>query len=427
MNPYNGNYGQTIQTDGKVNIDMAFLGHMVVTAAEAVATSGTGIKTATNLLATAQTIITGITDPAVPRALSVVGNVSGITGNVLIIGKNYNDEVITETIALNAATPVFGAKAFKNVTSIALPIRVHTPVSQIETATVVGAIIAGGNASVVITAAGMTGTPKTISVPVIGTLQVETSTVAGVIAPAGAGNATVIVTAAGMTGSPITLSVAVANDDTASDVAGKIRTAMGLNANIAAFFAITGATSHIILTRLAATANDLTMNISVNNGTCSGLTPALTSADTLAGVVGDTATIVAGKIIAALNLDAAVTALFTVGGTGATVTLTKIIPVADDGTLNIATDNGTCTGLTTAGTSVNTLNGVPYDKVSVGFNDIMGLPFKLSHNTVLAAYLGNTKEATPPTVIVSSTVLESNTIVLNSALNGTIVDIYLIV
>ncbi len=118
-----------------------------------------------------------------------------------------------------------------------------------------------------------------------GVAQVETATVVGTIT--GSGSATVIVTAAGMTGTPKTISVAVLAGDTASQVAGKIRTALGL--------------------------------------------------------------------------DAAVIALFTVGGTGATVTLTRAIPAANDGTLNISVDNGTCTGLTAVGTSANTTAGVIYD------------------------------------------------------------------
>lgn len=67
------------------------------------------------------------------------------------------------------------------------------------------------------------------------------------------------------------------------------------------------------------------------------------------------------------------------------------------------------------------------DTISVGFNDKLGLPYKLPHNTILAAYLGNAKEGTAPTITTSATALENNTADLNSALNGTIVDIYLIV
>lgn len=67
------------------------------------------------------------------------------------------------------------------------------------------------------------------------------------------------------------------------------------------------------------------------------------------------------------------------------------------------------------------------DTISVGFSDKLGLPYKLTHNTVLAAYLANVKESTAPTLAVSATALESNTIDLNSALDGTIVDVYLMV
>jgi hypothetical protein len=68
------------------------------------------------------------------------------------------------------------------------------------------------------------------------TLQVETANVVGTITQAG--NATVVVTAAGMAGSPITLNVSVANNDTAAQVASKIKNAMTGNTTINAFFNI---------------------------------------------------------------------------------------------------------------------------------------------------------------------------------------------
>lgn len=118
-----------------------------------------------------------------------------------------------------------------------------------------------------------------------GTKQVETATVLGVIGVAGAGDASVVVTAAGMTGSPKTIAVAVANNDTAALVAGKIRTALGLDADVGALFTIGGATDKIILTKTIAIANDSTLNIATDNGTCTGLTAAPTSANTTAGVL----------------------------------------------------------------------------------------------------------------------------------------------
>lgn len=67
------------------------------------------------------------------------------------------------------------------------------------------------------------------------------------------------------------------------------------------------------------------------------------------------------------------------------------------------------------------------DSISVGWNEKLGLPFKLAHNTVLATYLDNTKEGTVPTVTTDAANLENNTLDLNSALSGKVVDAYLIV
>jgi len=55
---------------------------------------------------------------------------------------------------------------------------------------------------------------------------------------------------------------------------------------------------------------------------------------------------------------------------------------------------------------------------SIGFGDVIGIGHRLAGNTVIAAYLNRVLEATAPTVATSSTVLESNTADLNSALNS---------
>ncbi|MCM2334730.1 MAG: hypothetical protein NDI82_12385 [Anaeromyxobacteraceae bacterium] len=90
----------------------------------------------------------------------------------------------------------------------------------------------------------------------------------------------------------------------------------------------------------------------------------------------------------------------TVTGNKAFKTITSVVIPAHDGT-----------GATTA----------------IGFGEKLGLPFKFAHNTHIKTALGNTVEGTPPTVAVSSTAIESNTIDLNSSLNGTIVDAYFMV
>jgi len=112
--------------------------------------------------------------------------------------------------------------------------------------------------------------------------QVETATAVGTIGTAG--NATVVVTALGMTGTPKTISVAVASADTPTLWAAKVRTALAADSSVNTFFTVSGAGAAIILTAINAAANDLTMNVSLANGTCTGITAAPTSANTTAGV-----------------------------------------------------------------------------------------------------------------------------------------------
>lgn len=113
------------------------------------------------------------------------------------------------------------------------------------------------------------------------TKQVETATVLGTIT--GTGNASVTVTARGMNGSPKTISVAVTNLDTASIVGGLIRAALAIDADVAALFLTGGSGANITLTSHTYAANDSTLNIAIANGTCTGLTAAPTSTNTTAG------------------------------------------------------------------------------------------------------------------------------------------------
>lgn len=136
MYPYNHKMGQVIQTnvDG-VEADRGFIAHFQVAAAAAAAASATAVLAATALTDEAQAITADITDPAVPRSITVKGNAAGIIGDVVITGTNYADEVITETLALNGATTVEGAKAFKTVTKIDLPVEVHAGTDTVSVGT----------------------------------------------------------------------------------------------------------------------------------------------------------------------------------------------------------------------------------------------------------------------------------------------------
>lgn len=90
------------------------------------APSATATKAAIPLTGAAQNgISAGITQPDVPRNITVKGNAAGIAGNVTIHGTSVSGQVITEVIALNGANEVVGNKAFKTVTSIDYPVQTN--------------------------------------------------------------------------------------------------------------------------------------------------------------------------------------------------------------------------------------------------------------------------------------------------------------
>jgi hypothetical protein len=115
-----------------------------------------------------------------------------------------------------------------------------------------------------------------------GVNQVETATAAGTITASG--NATVIVTGDDIVGSPLTVSVAVLNTDTAATWAGKVRTALGAVTAITSLYTVGGTTTAISLTRIVKRYNDDTLNVSLGNGTCTGITAAPTSVGTTQGI-----------------------------------------------------------------------------------------------------------------------------------------------
>jgi hypothetical protein len=269
--------------------------HYNVSAAAAVAASNTGVHAAVALGEAAQDITTGITNPAVPRSLIIKGSASGISGNVVITGLNRDNEEIEETIALNGATAVEGEKAFMEVTSINLPAQSHTPAAQVETATVVGTVTGAGNATVIVTCTGMTGTPKTIS-------------------------------------------VAVAEADDAAAVAGKIRTALAADGAVTALFDVGGEGAAVTLTRKTQAANISNLNISIDNGTCTGLTTAATSENTTAGVAPDTVSVGWGSILGLPHKLENNTVLFAfLGGTkeGTAPTVTVSTLAVEDNTVKL--------------------------------------------------------------------------------------------
>lgn len=119
--------GQTILTNANgVECNRKQIAQFQIIGASAVASSSTAVHSAVTLGTSAQDVTTNITNPSTPRCIRVVGNASGITGNVVLTGTNFNGDAITSTIALNGTTPVDGTKAFKTITKITLPAKTNS-------------------------------------------------------------------------------------------------------------------------------------------------------------------------------------------------------------------------------------------------------------------------------------------------------------
>lgn len=129
-----------------------------------------------------------------------------------------------------------------------------------------------------------------------GTKQVTTATAAGTVT--GSGNASVVVTAAALTGSPKTYSVPVVSGNTPALVAAAIATVLAADTVLSALYTVTnptGASTTIVLTAVSGKANDSTLNVAIATGTATGITTAASSAATTAGVAADTITLTASK------------------------------------------------------------------------------------------------------------------------------------
>ncbi len=115
--------------------------------------------------------------------------------------------------------------------------------------------------------------------------QVETATI-GTTNISTAGNFDVIVTGAGITGSPLTISVPVALADTASLVGGKVRSALTATTAISSLYTISGSGTNIVLTKKVTTTDDATLNVELFavSSTAVGSVNVASSADTTVGV-----------------------------------------------------------------------------------------------------------------------------------------------
>jgi hypothetical protein len=243
MYPYNFKRGQTIQTDATgVSDDRAFGAHHNVPAASASAESDAGVLAATDLNATAQSITTGITNPAVPRNVKVKGNASGVNNVVKVYGTNYDGDAISEEITPNGETAVPGALAFKTITKIDLPVEDHTAAKQ--------------------------------------------KTTSAVSAATGAGTAVLTVAAAILGEDGVDVTVVLAAGDVASTTtaATAIKNALNANAAFAAHFVATSSTNNVIMEALVAAPQDATVDLTVKSAGDTGLVIGSITVNTTAGV-----------------------------------------------------------------------------------------------------------------------------------------------
>lgn len=104
--------------------------------------TSTAVLAATTGATAAQTVTTGITNPDVPRALSVTPTVNAIGQpfSVVVTGVNIEGKPMTESFVVPASSTsaVNGVKAFKRVTSVTIPANTNGLTITVGTQNVLG-------------------------------------------------------------------------------------------------------------------------------------------------------------------------------------------------------------------------------------------------------------------------------------------------
>lgn len=83
------------------------------------------VLSATPLTSGSQTITDDIINPPRYSIVYVQGNASGITGNVVLTGTDWQDDTATDTIALSGTSAEAGTTYFKTITQVTLPAETH--------------------------------------------------------------------------------------------------------------------------------------------------------------------------------------------------------------------------------------------------------------------------------------------------------------
>ena len=253
MYPYNFKRGQTIQTDATgVAVDRSFLAHYNIPAADATAESDTAVMALTALGAEAASVLTGFTDPAVPRNVTIDGSAANMTGSVKVYGTNFAGDAINETIALSGVTAVAGDLAFKTVTKVDLPVQTNTPAKQKATVAVTQGAQAAGS--------------------------------------------TVFTFLSVQTGDAFDITVAfLVGDDTTAKAATKLAAGLNANATFAAKWLAAAATANVTIESKAYAAQDDLINLTVKTAGTSAITLGSIAVNTVSGVAEDKVSVGVGK------------------------------------------------------------------------------------------------------------------------------------
>lgn len=104
--------------------------------------------------------------------------------------------------------------------------------------------------------------------------------------------------------------------------------------------------------------------------------------------------------------------------------ITETLPVFTENTAGIVTGSKCFRTVTSITIPAHDGTGAT---TAIGFGSKLGLPHKLSRNTLFMAFFGNVEEITAPTVTVSSSAIESNGVTLDTTLAASAVDLYYLV
>jgi fibronectin-binding autotransporter adhesin len=399
------------------------------------------------------------TQPSNNGTITLAGNGSGFTGPISvpqgrlnITGSVGGDVSVVNGATLGGEGTIAGSLTLGAATPITLSINPATP----------GALAVGGNVT-------LTGTnPVTFSVPPTSTGAITVLTYSGSLsgdpatnlALANPGNYRSAIWAD--TGSAITLSLSNKNLAWAGSAGGAWdlgSTASWTDGSPSPFFwgdnvsfpdgavnttiAIVG--GEVAPASMTFPANSTPYTLTASAGTAQVETATAAGATTADGTVqvtvtasdlpgssvvipvavttGQAATVWGGTVRAALNANSEITSRFTVGGSNATITLTRRADSggrfpANDSTLNIALDNGSPTpGITTAFASVDTTGGVLTQRIA-GLTSLVKSGSGLLTMGGGNAYTGGTILSKGETRVRSTGALGTGTVTLGDANTG---------